>query len=79
MPRYFFNIHHLDPSHDGTDDLGEELEDDQAAWKEATLVASEMFRDIDGKFQPSQRWSLEVADSAGKPLYYIRIIGEQVK
>jgi len=49
------------------------LPDDEAAWKEATSYAGALFKDIDGKFRPGQNWSLEVADSAGKPLYFITI------
>ncbi|CUT09205.1 hypothetical protein BF49_0285 [Bradyrhizobium sp.] len=32
-----------------------------------------MFKDLDGKFRPGQEWSLEVADEAGKPIYFISI------
>ena len=55
MPRYFFNIRY-EP--DTIDEDGEELPDDKTAWKEATVIAGEMFRDIDGKLQPGQEWSL---------------------
>lgn len=61
------------------DDEGEELRDDEAAWREATLVAGEMFKDIDGKLRPEQKWSLEVADEQRKPLYIICISTKQLK
>ncbi|WP_456769629.1 DUF6894 family protein [Bradyrhizobium sp. USDA 3650] len=70
MPRYFFHVHNVAPS---ADDHGEELADDEAAWREATSYVGAVFRDIDGKFRPGQSWSLEVADAAGKPLYFITI------
>ena len=70
MPRYFFNVHDVQPS---TDSLGEELPDDEAAWKEATTHAGELFRDIDSKFRPGQEWSLELTDEARRPLYFIHI------
>jgi hypothetical protein len=70
MPRYFFHTHGVRPSRD---DIGEDLQDDEAAWHEATLVAGEIFKDIDGKFRPDQQWSLEVSNEQGKPLYSIRI------
>ena len=54
MPRYFFNVHNVEPT---VDDLGEELPDDEAAWKEATSYAGELFKDIDGRFRPGQQWS----------------------
>jgi uncharacterized protein DUF6894 len=74
MPRYFFNVHYGDPS---LDPRGEDLPDDKAAWHEATLVAGEMFKDIDGKFQPGRHWNLEVTNEKGEPLYLIRVSGEK--
>jgi hypothetical protein len=74
MPRYFFNIHHERQS---VDTEGEQLPDDKAAWHEATIVAGELFRDMDGKFQPGQEWQLEVTDEQRKPLYAIRIHAEK--
>jgi hypothetical protein len=76
MPRYFFHTHGLQPSHD---DSGQQLPDDEAAWHEATLVAGEIFKDIDGKFRPEQEWSLEVTDDQRKPLYAIFINSKQKK
>ena len=29
---------------------------------DATLIAGELFKDLDGKFRPGQEWSLEVTD-----------------
>ena len=76
MPRYFFNVHDVEPS---TDETGEDLPDDEAAWKEATLFAGELFKDIDGRFRPGQQWSLEVTDHAGRTLYRIFIGSEVVR
>src|SRR4051794_6437992 len=76
MPKYFFHTHGLQPSED---DRGEVLPDDEAAWHEATLVAGEIFKDIDGKFRPEQEWCLEVTDARRKPLYAIRINSKQIK
>jgi hypothetical protein len=70
MPRYFFNVHGVRKS---TDELGEELPNDQAAWVEATIIAGELFRDINGKFQPGQEWTLEVTDAERRSLYSINI------
>ena len=64
MPRYYFNVHNVTPS---IDHEGEELRDDEAAWRQATLTAGELFKDIDGKFRPNQGWSLEVTDERRKP------------
>jgi hypothetical protein len=70
MPRYFFNVHDVSPS---ADDQGEELPDDEAAWREVTTFAGALFKDIDGRFRPGQEWTLEVTDASGKPLYEIYI------
>jgi hypothetical protein len=55
------------------DDVGEELPDDATAWHEATIITGELFKDIDGKFQPGQEWSLEVTDDQRRSLYFIVI------
>ena len=73
MPRYFFNVHDVEPS---TDEAGEDLPDDEAAWKEATLFAGELFKDIDGRFRPGQEWSVEVTAADGKALYRIHVRSE---
>jgi hypothetical protein len=57
---------------------GEELPSDEAAWHETTLIAGELFKDIDGKFRPAQEWSLEVTDEHRNPLYFIRVSAEQI-
>ena len=76
MPRYFFNVFY-GPSN--VDVIGEDLPDEQAAWHEGTLVAGELFHDLDGGFQPGQEWRLEITDDAKNLLYVIRISGEQAK
>jgi hypothetical protein len=75
MARYFFNVRS-----EGSDpDMeGEELPNDEAAWREATLVAGELFKDIDGRFRPGQEWSLEVTDERRNPLYFIRVSAERI-
>jgi hypothetical protein len=75
MARYFFTVHH---EGSGPDMEGEELPSDEAAWHEATLIAGELFKDIDGKFRPGQEWSLEVTDERRNPLYFIRVSAEQI-
>jgi hypothetical protein len=75
MARYFFTVHR-----EGSDPdlVGEELPNDEAAWNEATLIAGELFKDIDGKFGPGQEWSLEVTDEGRNPLYFIRVSAEEI-
>lgn len=76
MPRYFFNVHDVEPS---SDNQGEELSDDEAAWKEATSFVGALFKDIDGRFRPGQEWRLEVTDEVGKPIYEIHISSKTKK
>jgi len=75
MPKFFFNIHHEKP---GVDAIGEDLPDKDAAWKEATLIAGELFKDMDGNFQPGTDWSIEVTDERRNPLYLIRVSAEEI-
>jgi hypothetical protein len=76
MPRYFFNVHGVRQS---ADYEGEELPDDETAWDEATIIAGELFRDIDGRFQPGQEWTLEVTDDQRQSLYFINISAKKMK
>jgi hypothetical protein len=46
------------------DDISEELPDDDAAWKEATLIADDLFKDINAKFQQGQECGLEIKKRA---------------
>jgi hypothetical protein len=55
MPRYYFNVvYNMGAS---IDNLAEELPDDEAAWRQATVTVGEMFKDIDGKLRPGRRRS----------------------
>jgi hypothetical protein len=76
MARYFFNIHGAGAR---SDEQGEELPNNEAAWREATIIAGELFKDIDGKFRPGQQWALEVTDENRKSLYTIRISAQELK
>jgi hypothetical protein len=76
MPRYFFNVHH---ERSNIDAEGEELPDKHAAWREATIVAGETIRDMDGTLQPGREWRLEVTDEFANPLYIIHVSAEQPK
>jgi hypothetical protein len=76
MPRYYFHTSDVAP---GLDDLGEELPNDEAAWREATIVAAQIFRDINGKLRPNQDWTLDVADESRCPLFQIHISTKKLK
>ena len=70
MPRYFFNVYH---DRSEPDEIGEELPDRQAAWKEATITAGQILQSLDGKLQPGGDWRMEVTDEFGHPLYIISV------
>jgi hypothetical protein len=74
MPRYFFNVSH---ERSNLDAEGEELCDKHAAWQEATIIAGELLRDINGKLKPGQDLQLEVTDEFRNRLYMIRISAEE--
>ena len=69
MPRYFFNVYH---GRSEPDEVGEELPDRHAAWKEATITAGQILQGLDGKLQPSCDWRMEVTDEFANPLFVIR-------
>ena len=58
MTRYFFQITNGAPHRD---DVGEELEDDVAAWREAKRLT----RDIEHSLSVGGSWNLEVRDAKG--------------
>jgi hypothetical protein len=74
VPKFFFNVRY---DGDRQDTEGEELPDADAAWREATIVAGEVFKDIDGRFRPGQELRLQVTDEQRKPLYVIRVTAEK--
>jgi hypothetical protein len=76
MPKYFFNIHH-DVSH--IDHDGEEFADKYAAWAEATRMAGEIIKDIDGKLRPVHDWKLEVEDEFKNVIWVLYVKAEQPK
>lgn len=76
MPRYFFHITH---ERTEIDDVGEELRDKHAAWKEATVTAGQMLQGIDGKLKPGRDWRMEVTDEFQNTLYVLHIQAEKPK
>jgi hypothetical protein len=76
MPRYFFNVHNAGTS---VDESGEELPNNEAAWQQATRIAGELFKDMDGKFRPGQEWALEITDESRNPIYFIQIEAREIK
>jgi hypothetical protein len=76
MPQYFFDV-----NGDGVpdSDKGQTLANDDAAWHEATLVAGEIFKDVDGKLKPGEGWKLEVQDEKRRRLFSINVTSKQLK
>jgi len=70
MPRYFFHIEHQRTE---IDQIGEELPDKHAAWKEATVMAGQILQGLDGKLTPERDWRMEVADEFQNTLYVLQI------
>lgn len=65
MPRYYF---HFEGSRPHTDDTGEFLKDDKAAWKAALRLA----RDVEDGLQPGEDWTLRVLNET-KPVFILRM------
>jgi hypothetical protein len=70
---YFLNVNGTENAEYGD---GEDFPDNEAAWHEA--IAGEIFKDV-GAFRPGDDWKLEVTDENGKPVFRIRVTGEEVK
>jgi hypothetical protein len=76
MPRYYFEVDGLLPDCGAS---GEDLQDDEHAWHEATQFAGQLFKDIDGKLRPGQEWRLVVSDADRNQLYAIHVKSEKSK
>jgi hypothetical protein len=76
MPKYFFNVYH---ERSDTDEVGEELPDQQAAWREATITAGQLLQSLGGKLQPGCDWRLEVTDESANPLFLICVSAKYTK
>jgi hypothetical protein len=70
MARYYFHIEHAQPH---TDELGEDLPGDAAAWAEALWL----MRDVEDRIKPGDKWILKVRRHS-EPIYWIQVITEQV-
>ncbi len=71
MPRYFFDIENGRPHRD---EEGEELQDDQAAWRAAVRVT----RDIEDVLAPGGSWRLTVR-SREAPIFTIEVKTEWLR
>jgi len=76
MPSYFFDVN---GSGVPDSDEGQTLANDADAWHEATLVAGEIFKSVDGKFKPGQEWKLEVQNDQRRAIFSINITSKKMK
>jgi DNA-binding IclR family transcriptional regulator len=65
MARYFFHIEGEKPHRD---EIGEDLPDDEGAWRAAVKLA----RDVEDNLRPGQTWHLDVRDG-DEPVYIVAI------
>jgi hypothetical protein len=73
--RYFFHIR--EGARELPDEIGEDLPDDEAAWKEATITAGKLLQDMDGKLKSGQEWRMEISDEAGRLIWVLRLLAEK--
>jgi hypothetical protein len=76
MPKYYFDVNGAGvPDHDE----GDMLQNDDAAWHEATLVAGELFKEVDGKLKPGEGWKIDVLNEQRQPIYSIIVMTRTMK
>lgn len=68
MPRYFFN---LDDDRGLSDDDGVDLPGPEAALAMAVHYAGSVLREAGERLHLGDRWTLEVSDTAERPLFRI--------
>jgi hypothetical protein len=77
MPLYFFNFSRSPiPEPRPFKNEGLELDDNAAAWEEATTACGEKLREIDGGLRPGDGWKMEVTDGGGKAIFALRFTTE---
>jgi hypothetical protein len=74
MPLYFFCIRN--GRYSGASDLGTELPDHDAAWKELTSVCGDLVGGISRKLRENSEWQMELLNETSKPVFRIRLIAE---
>ena len=74
MPLYRFSTTHGDTVFDKGEAL--DLENDDAAWEEATLACGEILKGIDGSLNPDREWRMDVHDETGTKVFTLRMVSE---
>jgi hypothetical protein len=75
MPKYYFDLEGLAPA---SDEVGVELPNNEAAWRDAKQFAAELLKDVGGRSRPGDGWRLTVSDANRKQLYVVHIHSEKV-
>ena len=77
MSLYFFNFSSgPTPEPPPFENEGLELDDNAAAWEEATTACGEKLREIDGSLRPGDGRKMEVTDADGKAIFALRFTTE---
>jgi hypothetical protein len=77
MPLYFFNFSNgPTPEPLPFENEGLELDDNDAAWEEATIACGEMLREMDGSLRPGDGWKMQVTDADGKTIFALSFTTE---
>ncbi|WP_145641660.1 DUF6894 family protein [Bradyrhizobium daqingense] len=71
MRRYYF---HFEGNRPHTDETGEFLEDDEAAW----AAALRLVRDVENGLRPGENWTLRVV-SEDTPVYILRVMTKRYR
>ena len=73
MPRVFFHVYGgAEPAY--IDEIGEDLPDRAAAWREATMSVAQSIRDIDGRLRPGTDWRMEVTNERRKVIFVLCVL-----
>jgi hypothetical protein len=76
MPVYFLNVRNIPTE---LDEVGDDFPNEEAAWREATLLAGAILKDVDGGIRPGDEWSLTVTDQHRTPVFEIGITTKKLK
>ena len=76
MPLYFFRI--SQGRYSGASEHPYEFENREAAWSEMRAVCANLLGGISRCLQQSAEWRMELLDEARKPVFRIRLLGEQL-
>jgi hypothetical protein len=77
MPLYFFNFSGgPTPEPLPFENEGVELDDNDAAWEEATTACGEKLSEMDGALRPGDGWKMEVTDADGNAIFALSFTTE---